>query len=146
HAEDPLRAGLGRRPLLCARGPDRDRAHDRFSTREPESRGTARLTGARQEAAACCCGRPGHDMPVVDVVSTDTCDRFSIVRCRACGTARTTPAPASLAPYYASDLAATMSTPAAPLFSALRRMQLARELRRVTASGDPGTVVDVGCG
>jgi SAM-dependent methyltransferase len=39
-----------------------------------------------------------------------------------------------------------MSTPAGPVFSALRRMQLARELRRVTASGDPGTVVDVGCG
>src|SRR5204862_1402468 len=49
-------------------------------------------------------------------------------------------------PYYATDLAATMTTPGNALFGALRRVQLAREVRRVTRHGDPGTLVDVGCG
>ena len=83
---------------------------------------------------------------VLDVPSTDTADRFAIARCDACGVLRTLPVPADLGPYYATDLAATMTEPGSRLFSSLRRVQLARELRRITRHGDPGTVVDVGCG
>lgn len=83
---------------------------------------------------------------VLDVASTDTADHFTIARCGACGVLRTLPVPADLAPYYATDLAATMTEPGSRLFSSLRRLQLVRELRRITCHGDPGTVVDVGCG
>jgi hypothetical protein len=83
---------------------------------------------------------------VLDVPSTDTPDRFAVERCGACGVLRTTPVPRDLSPYYATDLAATMTIPGNPLFRALRRVQLARELRRITRHGDPGTLVDVGCG
>src|SRR5262249_39725208 len=78
--------------------------------------------------------------------STDTPDRFTIVRCGACGVLRTTPVPADLAPYYVTDLAATMTTRGSPLFAALRGIQLVRELDRITRHGHPGTLVDVGCG
>jgi hypothetical protein len=39
-----------------------------------------------------------------------------------------------------------MTKAGSPLFAALRRVQLARELRRLTRHGHPGTLVDVGCG
>jgi SAM-dependent methyltransferase len=83
---------------------------------------------------------------VLDVPSTDTADRFTIARCDACGVLRTLPVPTDLAPYYSTDLAATMTEPGSRLFSSLRRMQLARELRRITRHGNPGTIVDIGCG
>jgi hypothetical protein len=96
---------------------------------------------------ACrCCGEDAGWTHVLDVPSTDTPDRFAVERCGACGVLRTTPVPVDLTPYYVTDLAATMATPGNPLFAALRRVQLARELRRVTRHGDPGTLVDVGCG
>lgn len=59
---------------------------------------------------------------------------------------RTTPAPDDLAPYYATDLAGTMKEPASALFRMLRRRLLAREVARVKRHGDPGTILDVGCG
>jgi len=83
---------------------------------------------------------------VTDVRGTDTADRFAIERCAACGVLRTIPVPEDLTPYYATDLAATMTRPGSRLFAALRRLQLGRELRRITRHGDPGTVLDVGCG
>src|SRR5262245_33160718 len=96
---------------------------------------------------ACrCCGQPGVLSRIGDVASTDTADRFALERCGACGVLRTQPVPEDLAPYYATDLAATMTQPGSRLFSALRRWQLAREWKRVTRHGDPGTTVDVGCG
>jgi hypothetical protein len=52
--------------------------------------------------------------------------------------------PASLAPYYATDLAATMHATPHPVFARAQRVLLAREARRF-AGGD-ATVVDVGCG
>jgi len=83
---------------------------------------------------------------VLDVPSTDTPDRFTIERCGACAVLRTTPVPADLTPYYATELAATMTTRGNPLFAALRQVQLERELGRILRHGDPGTLVDVGCG
>jgi SAM-dependent methyltransferase len=83
---------------------------------------------------------------VLDVQSTDTPDRFAIDRCARCGVMRTTPVPDALAPYYATDLAATMTRHGSRAFAALRRVQLGRELRRITRHGDPGTIADVGCG
>jgi hypothetical protein len=59
---------------------------------------------------------------------------------------RTTPAPENLAPYYATDLAGTMTRPESRVFAALRRLQLGRELRRIVRHGAPGTFLDVGCG
>ena len=98
-------------------------------------------------AGVCaCCGQTSVATRVLDVASTDTADRFTIERCGACGVLRTSPVPADLAPYYATDLASTMTQPGARLFSTLRRLQLARELRHITRHGHPGTVVDVGCG
>ena len=93
-----------------------------------------------------CCGEAAGWTRVLDVASTDTPDRFAIARCGACGVLRTTPVPVDLSPYYATDLAATMTTRANPLFAALRRVQLGRELGRIVRHGDPGTLVDVGCG
>ena len=80
------------------------------------------------------------------MASTDTSDRFAIERCGACGVLRTSPVPDDLAPYYATDLAATMSHAGSPVFTALRRLQLRRELRRIARHGDAGTFLDVGCG
>jgi hypothetical protein len=93
-----------------------------------------------------CCGRAGGVVSLGEIASTDTPHRFGLVRCRDCGVARTTPQPVDLAPYYATDLAATMTRPTSRVFATLRRRRLARELRRITRHGDPGTIVDVGCG
>lgn len=57
---------------------------------------------------------------------------------------RTLPVPASLAPYYATDLAATMHAASNPLFARAQRVLLEREARRF--AGGPDTIVDVGCG
>lgn len=57
---------------------------------------------------------------------------------------RTLPVPATLAPYYATDLAATMHASPNPLFAWAQRVLLAREARRFT--DDERTVLDVGCG
>lgn len=93
-----------------------------------------------------CCGRADGVVALGQIASTDTPDRFRLERCRGCGVVRTTPQPLDLAPYYATDLAATMSRPTSRAFAFLRRGQLTRELRRITRHGDPGTIVDVGCG
>ncbi len=93
-----------------------------------------------------CCGQACRPATVCDLSSTDTAERFAIAQCDVCGVMRTSPAPEDLAPYYATDLAATMTAAGSPLFAALRRLQLARELSRITRHGDPGTVLDVGCG
>jgi hypothetical protein len=100
----------------------------------------------RTTEACRCCGQVAGATRVADVASTDTTDRFGIERCDACGVLRTVPVPADLTPYYATALAATMARPESRLFSALRRVQLGREARRLGADGEPGTVVDVGCG
>lgn len=92
------------------------------------------------------CGQRVVATEVADIPSTDTSDRFTIGRCTRCGLLRTIPAPADLSPYYATDLAETMTRSGSRVFSALRKLQLGRELARVTAHGDPGTVLDVGCG
>ncbi len=52
--------------------------------------------------------------------------------------------PASLAPYYATDLAATMHATPNALFACAQRVLLAREARRFAGGG--ATVLDVGCG
>jgi hypothetical protein len=93
-----------------------------------------------------CCGRAAGATGVLDVASTDTGERFTIARCDACAVLLTTPVPADLAPYYATDLARTMKVPESGTFSALRQVQLGREAARITRHGDPGVVVDVGCG
>lgn len=93
-----------------------------------------------------CCGALAGATRVIDVASTDTGEPFTIARCDACGVLHTRPVPADLSPYYATDLAQTMKAPDSGLFAALRGVQLGREAARLTRHGDPGTVVDVGCG
>src|SRR5690606_15683416 len=56
------------------------------------------------------------------------------------------PVPADLAPYYATDLAATMTEAGHPLFAALRGRQLDREARRLRECATANRLVDVGCG
>jgi len=85
-------------------------------------------------------------VPIADVASTDVAERFTIVRCAGCHVLRTWPVPADLSPYYATDLASTMTKPHSRVFAALRAVQLSRELARITRAGDPGPLVDVGCG
>ncbi len=98
-------------------------------------------------ADACpCCGQVSAAARVTVLSSTDTAHRFAIERCGDCGVLRTTPVPEDLAPHYATDLAGTMTRHDNRLFSVLRSLQLRRELRRFTRHGDPGTVLDIGCG
>jgi hypothetical protein len=93
-----------------------------------------------------CCGQVAGATRVIDVASTDTGERFTIARCDACAVLQTRPVPDDLAPYYGTDLARTMKAPESGIFAALRRVQLGREAARITRNGDPGPVVDVGCG
>ncbi len=93
-----------------------------------------------------CCGEPSEAAHALDVASADTGEMFALERCAACGVLRTRPEPADLAPYYATDLASTMTEPGSRFFSAIRQWQLDRELRRFTGDGDAQTVIDVGCG
>jgi hypothetical protein len=96
---------------------------------------------------ACrCCARPEAGRCIAELLGTDTAEPFSLVRCAACGVIRTSPEPVDLAAYYATDLAATMTARGSRLFGTLRRRLLARELARITRHGDPGTLIDVGCG
>jgi SAM-dependent methyltransferase len=76
--------------------------------------------------------------------ATDVDERFTIASCAACGVRRTLPVPASLAPYYATDLAATMHAPSHGLFARAQGVLLRREARRLLSCDDP--VLDVGCG
>ncbi len=80
------------------------------------------------------------------VAGTDTGEIFSIERCTSCLVLRTSPVPEDLSPYYATDLAMTMTRPGSSLFARLRRYQLQRELGKVTASGASERFLDVGCG
>jgi SAM-dependent methyltransferase len=96
------------------------------------------------------CHLCGHDAPITpvyedlrDVVSRE---RFAIVRCSGCDVLRTLPVPADLGPYYASELGRAMRQPSSRLRTALKRVMLARELRRITSRVPVSTLVDVGCG
>lgn len=92
------------------------------------------------------CGEKDVATEIADIPSTDTTDHFTIRRCTRCGLLSTAPVPRDLARYYETDLARTMTHAASRVFSALRSLQLVRELARLTAHGDPGTILDVGCG
>ena len=98
------------------------------------------------EAGCAICGDAGASVVLPACPATDTDDTFRIVRCAGCGTLRTDPVPADLGPYYATDLARTMTHAGSGLFARLRRVQLGREWRRVRAVVDPGVVLDLGCG
>ncbi len=82
--------------------------------------------------------------PDLALDATDVRERFTIAACPACGVRRTLPVPASLAPYYATDLAATMHAPSHGLFARAQAVLLRREAQRLLPCDDP--VLDVGCG
>lgn len=98
------------------------------------------------ESRCAICGTDATSIPEIDLAGTDTGERFSIRRCSNCSALKTTPVPADLAPYYATDLAATMTVAGSSLFAALRRRQLGREARRLQGFAAQHRIVDIGCG
>ncbi len=98
------------------------------------------------ESRCAICGAKAASVPEIDLAGTDTGERFSIRRCRNCGVLKTTPVPSDLAPYYATDLAATMTVAGSSLFAALRQRQLSREARRLQEYAATHRIVDIGCG
>jgi len=98
------------------------------------------------ESRCAICGAEAASVLELDLAGTDTGEEFSVRRCSNCSALQTTPVPADLAPYYATDLAATMTVAGSSLFAALRRRQLGREVRRLQGYAAMHRIVDIGCG
>jgi SAM-dependent methyltransferase len=68
------------------------------------------------------------------------------MRCSSCGALGTEPVPEDLTPYYASQLAATMTQSGSRLFGALRMRHLGFEVRRLQRHLRENALLDIGCG
>ncbi len=98
-------------------------------------------------AATCAsCGEGRFSLVVDSIPSIDTDETFSIEQCSRCGVMHTAPVPDDLTAYYDTDLALTMMREGNPIFSRLRSLALAIELKRIVRWTDATTILDVGCG
>ena len=92
------------------------------------------------------CGRSEGGRVVHEVWSTEPREPFSILACAVCGLLRTVPVPVDLDRYYRTAPGRWMREAPSPVFAAMQRIQLAREVRRVERLGSRQTILDVGAG
>lgn len=99
-----------------------------------------------RDCPVCGAAGPSVVMPLRDYLGPET---FTLARCGACGTQYLgdPPAPADLAPYYATSAGAAMRSAPGRLFTIARRGRIRRDLRPLLERLSPGELVaDVGTG
>lgn len=99
-----------------------------------------------EQGRCLICGQDVTFRKVLDVRDVVSREAFVVVACPSCGVLRTLPVPADLRPYYETDMGEMMKMSPSAVHTALKRLLLAAELRRLVDRGDPGTFLDVGCG
>ncbi|HEX9779946.1 MAG TPA: class I SAM-dependent methyltransferase [bacterium] len=101
---------------------------------------------AGERGACLVCGQVQDAQAVCAIREVERGERFTLTRCGGCGVLRTAPVPADLRPYYDAELGGLMRSSGSGLHARLKRVWLARELRRVLRAVTPSGFVDIGAG